>query len=65
MPTPYLNRLEKESRGANFGRLVQIELCSGFKWAPTSGQWDWTSRISRFLVRIPCFQKQKKTFIDN
>ena len=45
--------------GANFGRLSPYRACSGFKWGPASGRWDWSPRISRSLDRIPSFQKNK------
>lgn len=38
-------------------------LCSGFKRAPTSGQWDWLpkiSRVTRKLTRISDYKKEKK-----
>lgn len=28
-------------------------------WAPTSGWWDWSLRISLFLDQIPSFQKKQ------
>ncbi|RHN71161.1 putative tripeptidyl-peptidase II [Medicago truncatula] len=44
--------------GANFGGLSPYRVCYGFKRAPASERWDWSPRISRFLDRIPSFQKK-------
>jgi len=51
------------SFGANFGGQVHTKFCSSLEWAPVSGRWDWSPRISQYIDRIPSFQKQKQKLI--
>jgi hypothetical protein len=49
----------EQNRGNTQNNAGFLELCSEFKWGTTSRQWDWISRISHSLDRIPKFRIRK------